>query len=141
MVWSNFWFIRTYAKVCLHLSKGMPTRILNCKSSHDEKNPTNIFSTFCPKTLNKGAEVHVTCSAVGRESRDGKFPGIPGFFGFPFPGKTWPGSREKAPYKRPQFLWNFILFFLTFCQVWKLQNTKEYSLETFTYGTMNFLLP
>ena len=25
-------------------------------------------------------------SAVGRESRDGKFPGIPGFLAFPFPG-------------------------------------------------------
>ena len=36
----------------------------------------------------------VIVSAVGRESRDGKFPGIPGFFGFPFPGKRGPGSRE-----------------------------------------------
>jgi len=36
-------------------------------------------------------------SAVGRESRDGKFPGIPGFLAFPFPGNSGPGSREKDP--------------------------------------------
>ena len=36
-------------------------------------------------------------SAVGRESRDGKFPGIPGFLAFPFPGNSGPGSREKEP--------------------------------------------
>ena len=51
-------------------------------------------------------------SGVGRESRDGKFPGIPGFFGFPFPGKTWPGSREKEHIKKAlNFVFNSI--FLT----------------------------
>ena len=38
-------------------------------------------------------------SAVGRESRDGNFPGIPGFLAFPFPGNSGPGSREKEPHE------------------------------------------
>ena len=41
----------------------------------------------------------VASSAVGRESRDGKFPGIPGLLAFPFPGNSGPGSREKEPYE------------------------------------------
>ena len=32
-------------------------------------------------------------SAVGRESRDGKFPGIPGILAFPFPGKRGSGRN------------------------------------------------
>ena len=38
-------------------------------------------------------------SAVGRVSRYGKFPGIPGFLAFPFPGNLGPGSREKEPHE------------------------------------------
>ena len=58
------------------------------------------------------SEICRAVSGVGRESRDGKFPGIPGYFGFPFPGKTWPGSREKEPTKKPQFCMKIYGFFL-----------------------------
>ena len=49
----------------------------------------------------------VTISGVGRESRDGKFPGIPGFLAFPFPGNSGPGSREKEPHELGLFQANF----------------------------------
>ena len=39
----------------------------------------------------------IMSSAVGRESQDGKFLGIPGILGFLFRGKRGPGSREMKP--------------------------------------------
>ena len=55
-----------------------------------------------------GALCHkVRISAVGRESRDGKFPGIPRFLAFPFPGNSGPGSREKEPHEIGLFQANF----------------------------------
>ena len=46
-------------------------------------------------------------SAVGQESRDGKFPGIPGFLAFPFPGNSGTGSREKESHELGLFQTNF----------------------------------
>ena len=57
-------------------------------------------------------------SAVGRESRDGKFPGIPGFLAFPFPGNSGPGSREKEPHELGLFQANF-------------EGKKEFSMGTY----------
>ena len=51
----------------------------------------------------KNAIIRCVASAVGQESRDGKFPGIPGFFAFPFPGNSGPGSREKEPMNKACF--------------------------------------
>ena len=47
--------------------------------------------------LNESKNRCITDSAVGQDSRDGKFLGILGFLGFPFPGKTGLGSREILP--------------------------------------------
>ena len=49
--------------VCSHLSICL-LKIEGASLGMMEKNPTNIFLTICPKTLNKGAEVHFTCQRI-----------------------------------------------------------------------------
>ena len=54
-----------------------------------------LSEIFCWQMSKKVRVPLLVYSAVCRESQDGKFPGIPGFFAFPFPGNSGPGSREK----------------------------------------------
>ena len=64
---------------------------------------TGIMGFAIIATKGGGGVLGFPTSAVGRESRDGKFPGIPGFLVFPFPGNSGTGSREKDHHKLGHF--------------------------------------